>query len=285
MANALRPFLKANQWRVVKIAPYGDCLFEAAVTAAALENGKQPEDVHGDGMLIRQLAVNHLLNHRNEYVHAMSYDPKTLRTFNTSEINKAGKYCRSMRQKGVYGGELELRALAEYLRRRIAVYEPVHGGYLLLHEHMIARPVIGSALYDQPLRLVLSAYRSGQNGRIESGHYEVLVPATAPKTPSPVLTHNRRAANNAGRRSNASPAKTRRLPSRSQSPASPPRKQSPNRKPNASPSRSPSPNYAAIVNMVERYRAKNAPPPRRDRSKSRFFNYKAAAAQMKQNRR
>ncbi|KAJ3358943.1 OTU domain-containing protein 6B [Allomyces javanicus] len=148
----LQALLQRHKLRVHSIAPDGHCLY--ASIAHQLADASTYTT-------LRQLAAQHLRKHPDEYrpflVDEATGDMLTDDGFRA--------YCTKIESTAEWGGQIELRALAEALRRPIAVYQSSSPDPLVLGAEF--GPI------DQALRV---SYHQHQYGLGE--HYNSLVPLT-----------------------------------------------------------------------------------------------------------
>ncbi|KAJ3369637.1 OTU domain-containing protein 6B [Allomyces arbusculus] len=148
----LQALLQRHKLRVHSIAPDGHCLY--ASIAHQLGDASTYTS-------LRQLAAQHLRTHPDDFRPFLV--DETTGEMLTDDGFRA--YCAKIESTAEWGGQIELRALAEALRRPIAVYQSSSPNPLVLGAEF--GPI------DQALRV---SYHQHQYGLGE--HYNSLVPLT-----------------------------------------------------------------------------------------------------------
>jgi OTU domain-containing protein 6 len=100
---------------IYDIPPDGHCLYAAVAHQLQVNNLKQDDGSRVFDVLgLRSIAADHMLRHKDEYIpflETVSFDDA-----------KFVSYCEQVRSEAVWGGQVELRALAEALEVPIEIY-------------------------------------------------------------------------------------------------------------------------------------------------------------------
>jgi len=107
-ANAILKQLNDESFTIKEIPPDGNCLYNAVADQLALIGSPSPRGHH---LILRSSAVDYISAHRDEFS-----------PFIISEADDFDSYCAKMRDPAVWGGQIELQALAHALKVPIVVY-------------------------------------------------------------------------------------------------------------------------------------------------------------------
>lgn len=108
--QAITSQLSPLELRIRDIAPDGHCLYAAFADQLEETGSEVPYDVAS----LRAAAAEHLLAERAEYMpflEEVEFDDA-----------KYDSYCERLRNEAIWGGQVELRALSNVLRRRVEVF-------------------------------------------------------------------------------------------------------------------------------------------------------------------
>lgn len=146
----LEPILSAAGLEIYDIEPDGHCLF--AAIAHQLADGSSYQD-------IRRIAADHILAHADFYEAFMDDEEER-----GEENDRIDGYCERVRSTTLWGGEMELDAIAKGLGRRIRVFQADGEPLLFSGDN-------NGDNGDEPLNLCFQrhAYTLGN-------HYDSLVP-------------------------------------------------------------------------------------------------------------
>eukprot|EP01112_Ceratiomyxa_fruticulosa_P019784 TRINITY_DN6564_c0_g2_i2.p1 TRINITY_DN6564_c0_g2~~TRINITY_DN6564_c0_g2_i2.p1 ORF type:complete len:290 (+),score=49.64 TRINITY_DN6564_c0_g2_i2:896-1765(+) len=103
----LEKLKKSMGFTIKEIPPDGNCLYNAVADQLKILGIPSPRDHH---LILRNCAVDYMVNHRDDFEPFIS----------TEEDFE--KYCARMRDSSVWGGQIELQALAHALKVPIIVH-------------------------------------------------------------------------------------------------------------------------------------------------------------------
>lgn len=149
-AKAMANLLQRRGLAVTEVTPDGDCMY----AALSLQLGGSP-----DAQQLRQQTADYLMAHEADFLPFLT----DLQTGDALEPDAFEQYCHTVATTHTWGGQPELRALSESLKRKIEVLQAV-GTPIILGEEFPGPP------------LLLAYYRH----RYTLGeHYNSLAPASA----------------------------------------------------------------------------------------------------------
>mmetsp|Transcript_14014 Transcript_14014/g.28694 ORF Transcript_14014/g.28694 Transcript_14014/m.28694 type:complete len:279 (-) Transcript_14014:106-942(-) len=104
-------FLEPNGWSIHQIPPDGDCLFSSICHQIKIRGMPRRSAIE-----IRELAATHILRNAEDFAPFLDLDKD-----GDGDTTHLEQYCEKMRTPGVWGGQLEIRAIAEALQVPIEV--------------------------------------------------------------------------------------------------------------------------------------------------------------------
>ncbi len=156
----------------------GDCMFSSAAAAQLIEDGLGGvwrQLFPGMAAEMRAVVADYIAKHPADFSGFMTYNPRTLNGYSNSmpAARKVKNYVNAIRRPGVYGGDVELRALAIWLERDVAVYREVTGDGAHYHLYTVHKPLRPPREPTPPLRLLYNQVRLPSG--MESGHFDPLI--------------------------------------------------------------------------------------------------------------
>eukprot|EP00043_Microstomoeca_roanoka_P009212 m.87749 g.87749 ORF g.87749 m.87749 type:complete len:296 (+) comp14516_c0_seq2:162-1049(+) len=144
---AIARMLSALKMHIRQVPADGNCLFTSIQV-------QLPEQFDYSAVDLRKLAANHMKSHADDYLPFMTTDDGDIMT-----SEQFDQYCEKMATTSDWGGQCEIRALAEALNVKIEVYQAD-----------APKQVIGPESSDQSIRL---SYHRHQYGLGE--HYNAVM--------------------------------------------------------------------------------------------------------------
>lgn len=187
--------LDMSRYRIVKADGDGNCMFNSLAIVLAMEAELALTNAHSGNSVVPKYAAvlrRHVVTELRkkdpaEWAPFILYDPaRPWSQSATNEMNrlpparKVARYLNGMSRNGVFGGQEELQAASNLLKRKIFVYKRIVANNNRNDAQLVLSPPTyepnnGAALVGPPILLVHKT-SDGRGSAADGGHYDAVVP-------------------------------------------------------------------------------------------------------------